>query len=100
MLRPTKRNMNILRALAASKHERILEKYATMEAIYTPPSQYSGEFSKAMKCIQMMAVEAINKGFTTVGPKDYTWANVVIDEETGDVMNLKKLMRYPKYIET
>ena len=90
MLRPTERNTNILRALTATKHKQIIEKYATMEAIYTPPSQFSGGFSKAMECIEMMTLEAINKRFETVGPQDYKWANVVIDEETGDVMNLKK----------
>ena len=71
MLRPTKRNTNILRALAVTKHERIIEKYATMELIYTPPSQFSGGFLKTMECIKMMALEAINKGFETVGPQDY-----------------------------
>ena len=89
MLRPTERNTNILRALAATKHEQIIEKYATMDTIYTPPSQFSGGFSKAMECIEMMALEAINKRFEDVGQQDYKWANAVIDEETGDVMNLK-----------
>ena len=60
-----------------------------MESIYTPPSQFSGEYSKAMECINMIVLEAINTGFGTVGPQDYKWTNVVIDEETGDVMDLK-----------
>ena len=100
MIRPTEQNTNIPRALAATKHEQIIEKYATMDTIYTSPSQSSGGFSKAMECIEMMALEAINKRFETLGPQDYEWANAVIDEETGDVMNLKKLMRHPKYTET
>ena len=78
-----------MRALAATKHERIIEGYTTMETIYTPPSQYSGGYSKAMECVEMMALEAVNTGFGTVGPQDYKWANVVIDDETGDVMDLK-----------
>ena len=63
MLHKTKQNTNIMRALAATKHERIIEVYATMESIYTPPSQFSGRFSKAMECVEMMALQAINKGF-------------------------------------
>ena len=75
--------------MSATKHERIIEQYATMETIYTPPSQYSGGFSKAMECIEMMALEAVNTGFGTVGAHDYKWAHAVIDEETGEVVNLK-----------
>ena len=96
MLHKTKRNTNILRALATTKHERIIEEYATMESIYIPPSQFPGGFSKAMECVEMMALAAINTGFGTVGPQDYKWANVVIDEETGDVMNLKKTVETSK----
>ena len=101
MLHKTKQNTNIMRALAATKHEQIIEQYTTMESIYTPPSQFSGRFSKAMTCVEMMALDAINKQFETVGlqHQDYKWANAVIEEETGDVMNLKKLMRHPKYTE-
>ena len=40
MLYKTKKNTNTLRALSATKHEHIIEKYATMETIYTPPSQF------------------------------------------------------------
>ena len=55
-----------------------------------------------MECVEMMALDALNKRFQTVGPldQDYKWANAMIDEEIGDVMNLKKLMRHPKYTET
>ena len=60
-----------------------------METIYTPPSQFSGGYLKAIECVEIMALEAINTGFGTVGPQDYKWVNVVIDEEAGDVMNLK-----------
>ena len=41
-----------------------------METIYTPPSQFSRGFSKAMKCVEMMELDAINKRFETVGPQD------------------------------
>ena len=88
-----------MRALAATKHEQIIEEYATVESIYTPPPRFLGGFSKAMECVEMMALEAINKGFGKVGAQDYKWANVVIDEETGDVMDLKKLLKHPKYTE-
>ena len=88
-----------MRALAATKHERIIKEYATMETIYTPPLQFSGGYSKAMECVEMMALEDINTGFGTVGPKGYKWTNVVIDEEAGDVINLKKLLEHPKYTE-
>ena len=47
-LHKAKKKKNIMRALAATKHERIIEQYATMETIYTPPSQFSEGFSKAM----------------------------------------------------
>ena len=89
MLHKTKQNMNIMRALVATKHEQIIVDYATIESIYTPPSQFSGGYSKVTEYIKMMTLEAFNTGFGTVGPQDYKWANVVIDEETGDVMNLK-----------
>ena len=89
MLRPTERNTNNMRALAATKHEYIIETYAKMETIYTPPSQFSGGFSKAMECVEMMALEAVNTTFGTIGGQNYHYANAVIDEETGDVMNLK-----------
>ena len=52
------------------------------------------------ECVEMMALEAVNKGFGTIGDQNYKYANVVIDEETGDVMNLKKLLKHPKYTET
>ena len=47
-----------------------------------------------------MALQAIDSGFGTVGSQDYKYANAVIDEETGEVMNLRKLMKHPKYTET
>ena len=100
MLHKTKRNINILQALSATNHERIIEEYTTMETIYTPPSQFSGKFAKAMKCVEMIALEAVNMGFDTVGDQVYKWANIVIDKETGDVMDLKKLLNHPKYTET
>ena len=100
ILHKTKRNTNILRALLATKHERIIEEYTTMETIYTPPSQYSKRFAKAMECIEMMALKAVNTGFGTVGAQDYKWAKVVFHKERGDVMDLKKLLKHPKYTET
>ena len=68
-----------------------------MELIYTPPSQYLVGFAKAIECIEMMALEAVNTGFGTVGAQEYKWAHAVIDEETGEVMILKKLLKHPKY---
>ena len=100
MLYKTKQNANILRALAATKHEQIIEEYATMESIYIPPSQFSGGFSKAMECVEMMALEAVNTGFGTIGGQNYHYANAVINKETGKVINLKKLLNLPKYMET
>ena len=48
-----------------------------------------------------MALETVvNTGFGNVGSQDYKWANVVIDIETWDVMNVKQLMDNPKYTET
>ena len=58
-----------------------------MDTIYTPPSLYSGGFSKAFECIEMMALQAINNGFDTIGSQDYKYTNAVIDEETGEVLN-------------
>ena len=71
-----------------------------METIYTQPSQYSGEYSKATECIEIMVLEGVNSGFGDVGSQDYKWANVVIDEETGNVMDFKILLKHPKYTET
>ena len=71
MLHKTKRNPNILQALSATKHERIIEEYATMESIYMPPSQFSRGFAKAMECIEIMTLEAVNTGFGTNEAQDY-----------------------------
>ena len=97
MFHKTKRNTNILSASVATEHECIIEEYATMEKIYTPSSHFSGGFTKAIECIKMMALEAVNTRFSTVGAQDYKWANVVIDKETEDVMDLKQLLKHPKY---
>ena len=71
-----------------------------METIYTPPSQFLGGFAKAMECIEMMALKAVNTSFETVGAQDYKQANLFINKETGDVMDLKKLLVHQKYTET
>ena len=99
MLHQTKKSKNIMRAQTVTKHEQIIEEYATIKSIYTPPSQLSGGFSKVMECVEMMALAAINKGFGGIGAQEYRWATAVIDEESGDVMNLKKLLKHPKYTE-
>ena len=99
MLKPTEKNTNVMRALATTKHERIIEQYAKMETVYTPPPKFLGGLSKAMECVEMMALEAVNTTFGTIGGQNYHYANAVIDEETGDVMNLKKLLKHPKYME-
>ena len=36
-----------------------------------------------------MALEAVTMKFGTFGDQDYKWANIIIDEETGVVMDLK-----------
>ena len=53
-----------------------------------------------MECIEMMALDAINNGCGDVGSQDYKWANVVIDEETGNVMDFKKLLNHQKICRT
>ena len=52
-----------------------------------------------MERVEMMALVAINKGFGEIRAKGYIWANAVIDEETGEVMDLEKLLKHPKYTE-
>ena len=47
-----------------------------------------------------MALEAVNTGFGTIGDQNYKYVNIVIDKEIGDVMNLKKLLKHPKYTKT
>ena len=97
MLHKTKKNTNILQALSATKHEHIIEEYATIETIYTPSSQFSRGFAKAVECIKMVALEAVNTRFGKVGVQDYKWANVIVDKETGDIIDLKKLLKHPEY---
>ena len=97
MFHKTKAITNIIQAMAAIKGERIIKQFATMD---TPPLQYSRGYSKAMECIEMMALEAVNNGFGDIGSQDYKWANIVIDKETGNVMDLEKLLKHPKYIKT
>ena len=48
----------------------------------------------------MMALEAVNTGFGTIGGQNYHYANAVIDKETGKVKNLKRLLSHPKYMDT
>ena len=96
MLHQTKKSKNIMRAQTVTKHEQIIEEYATIKSIYTPPSQLLGGFSKAMKCVEMIALAAINKEFRETGTQEYKWANAVLDEETGDVMDLEKLLKHLK----
>ena len=48
MLHKTAKNTSIFQALAATKHKRIIEQYATTEEIYTLPLQFSGGFAKAI----------------------------------------------------
>ena len=42
-----------------------------MGTIYTPPLQFLGKFTKAIECIEMMALEVVNSGFGKVGAQDY-----------------------------
>ena len=42
-----------------------------------------------MECIEMMALKAINDGFGGIVSQHYQFANVIIDEETDNVMDLK-----------
>ena len=49
MLHETKKNMHILQALIATKHERIIEQHTTMETIFTPPSQSLEGYDEAME---------------------------------------------------
>ena len=60
-----------------------------METINIPPSKYSGEYSEIMECIEMKALKAINHGFGGIVSQHYQFANVIIDEETDNVMDLK-----------
>ena len=53
-----------------------------------------------MECIEMMVLEKFITRFCKVGAQDYKWTNVAIDKETGDIMDLKKLLKHPKYTET
>ena len=59
-----------------------------METINIPPSKYSGEYSEIMECIEMMALKTINDGFGGI-VKHNQFANVIIDEETDNVVDLK-----------
>eukprot|EP00751_Fragilariopsis_kerguelensis_P003275 CAMPEP_0170812732 /NCGR_PEP_ID=MMETSP0733-20121128/36253_1 /TAXON_ID=186038 /ORGANISM="Fragilariopsis kerguelensis, Strain L26-C5" /LENGTH=47 /DNA_ID= /DNA_START= /DNA_END= /DNA_ORIENTATION= len=44
---------------------------------------------KDIKKHYMVALKAVNTTFGTIGGQDYNYANAVIDEEIGEVMNLK-----------
>ena len=48
----------------------------------------------------MMVLEAANAGIGTIGVQEYKWVNVVINKEIKVVMDLKKLLKHPKYIGT
>ena len=89
-------NNNIIQALAAIQHTRIETQYAKTVSRYSSPSTYKG---KVMEYIEMMAFVTIaNKGYGEIVSQHYTYANVVTDDETGNVMDLKKLLKDPKYI--
>ena len=78
------KNIEKKKSLAATtNHENIIGQYATMEERYTPPSQYSRGYIKAVECIEM---KAYNYGGTV--SQHYKYANAAIDEDTGLVLDL------------
>ena len=47
----------------------------------------------------MMTLAAINKGFGKIEAQKYSWANGVSDVETGDVMDLKQILKHSIHTE-
>ena len=84
-------NDNLIQALAATRHARVEAQYAKTTTTYTPPSPYTGGWSKAMLMIEANTFDIC---------QGYKYANGVVDDETGKIMDLKSLLKHPKYIDT
>jgi hypothetical protein len=86
-------NNNIIQALSATRHARIKAQYEQTTTTYAQPSPYTGGYAKAMLMIEY---DTHNK----TDEQCYKYANAVIDEETGKVLELKQLLKDPKHKET
>ena len=84
-------NDNLIQAMAATRHARIEAQYAKTTTTYAPPSPYTGGWSKAMLMIEANTFDIC---------QGYKYANGVVDDETGKIMDLKSLLKHPKYIDT
>ena len=95
MLYKTNNNATIQALVAIINHEGIIKQYATMKEQHTPPLQYSRGYAKEMECIEMKAYD-----YGGTASQHYKYVNAVINEDTGTVLDLKKLLKDPKYTDT
>jgi hypothetical protein len=87
-------NNNIIQALSATRHSRVEAQYAKTTTTYSAPTQYTGGWGRAMLMIEH------NTYNNNTDAQCYKYANAVINEDTGNVLDLKKLLKDPKYSET
>ena len=85
-------NWQIQAAMAETRFERVQAVYDKTESTYKPPSKFTGGYAHAIEVIEMGAFEMAYQG--------YKYANVVIDEETGKVMEYRDLLKDERYRET
>ena len=83
---------NIREAMAATRYERAEAEYAKIKSSYNPPSRFSAGYAKAIDYIEMQTY--------TMPYQGYKYANVVVDEETGDVLEYRDLLKHEKYKDT
>ena len=85
-------NWQIQAAMAETRFERVQAVYDKTESAYNPPYKFTGGYAHAIEVIEMGPFEMAYQG--------YKYANVVIDEKTGKVMEYRGLLKDEQYRDT
>ena len=85
---------NYQQVMAATRFEHVQEEYTKSHTSYNVPSQFTGGYVKAISYIEMSNYDNHD---TFQG---YKYANTVIDEEIGRVMEYLNLLKDERYKET
>ena len=75
------KHTNIIRALSATRHERVEVEYINTPTSFKVTSKFSNGYSKAIEMIE--ANQQVNQGLLFQG---YKYANAVISKETGKAL--------------
>jgi len=81
-------------ALAATRYERTELAYSKTQSCYSPPSKFTAGYAHAVEFLEMQEARS------QTPYQGYKYADVVIDDETGKVMEYRDLLKDPRYTET